>query len=344
MADAPAFLTETPLRGDAMDALSDVLRIMRLKGGVFLHGAFSHPWCISVKVAPQSCSPYLGETAHVIPYHYVLEGQMRIRIEDGLEIALNAGESIMFPRNDKHLLGSDLARAPVESRDYVARPIEGSLLEMRLDGRGPRTRIVCGFLGTADVRGNPVVNALPAALRLDVRDGSAGAWVSSMFHHAAEQIAAGRPGSEVLMSRLSELLFVEAIQRYVDTLPDKQVGWLMGLKDAYVSRALALMHARVAESWTVEALGKEVGLSRSALADRFGEVLGLPPMQYLANWRIHVAAHELADSNKSIGQVAQDVGYESEASFTRAFKRVMETPPATWRRRRARGSSPATTS
>lgn len=318
-----------------MDALSDVLRIMRLKGGVFLHGEFCHPWCISVKVAPQSCSRYLGETAHVIPYHYVLEGRMRVRMPDGLEIALEAGESVMFPRNDMHLLGTDLTRAPMQSRDYVARPIEGGLLEMKIDGGGPRTRIVCGFLGTEDVRGNPVMNALPAALHFNVRDGSAGAWISSMFHHAAEQIAGGHLGSEVLMSRLSELLFVEAIQNYVDRLPDKQAGWLTGLKDPYVSRALALMHARIGEPWTVDALGKEVGLSRSALAERFGDVLGLPPMQYLANWRIHVAAHELVNSGKSITQIAEDVGYESEASFTRAFKRVMETPPAAWRRQRS---------
>jgi len=303
-----------------MDALSDVLRIMRLKGGVFLHGEFFDPWCLSVKVEPQSCSRYLGETDHVIPYHYVLEGRMRVRMEDGLELDLEAGESVMFPRNDLHLLGSDLARPPAQSRDYVARPMEGGLLEMKVDGGGALTRIVCGFLGTEDVRGNPVVNALPAALRLDVRNGSASAWVSSMFHHAAEQIAAGHLGSEVLMSRLSELLFVEAIQRYVDTLPDRQPGWLAGLRDPYVSRALALMHARVAEPWTVDALGKEVGLSRSALAERFGEVLGLPPMQYLASWRIHVAAHELVSSNRSIAQVAQEVGYESDVDYQRNIR------------------------
>jgi AraC-like DNA-binding protein len=317
-----------------MDALSDVLRIMRLKGGVYLHGEFFAPWCISVQVQPQSCARWLGETAHVIPYHYVLEGRMRVRMTDGAEMELGPGESVMFPRNDVHLLGSDLDRPPEESRDYVARPIEGGLIEMVVGNEGARTRIVCGFLGSEDIRGNPVVGALPAALHIDMRDGSAGAWVSSMFHHAAEQIAAGHLGSEVLMSRLSELLFVEAIQRYVDTLPDRQPGWLAGLRDPYVSRALALMHARVAEPWTVEALGKEVGLSRSALAERFGEVLGLPPMQYLASWRIHVAAHELVSSNRSIAQVAQDVGYESEASFTRAFKRVMDAPPASWRRRR----------
>jgi len=210
-----------------MDALSDVLRIMRLKGGVFLHGEFRHPWCISVKVAAQSCSRYLGETAHVIPYHYVLEGRVGVRMPDSQEIALETGESVMFPHNDQHLLGTDLARAPVQSRDYVARPIEGGLLEMKLDGDGPRTRIVCGFLGSEAVRGNPIMNALPSALRLNMRDGSAGAWIGSMFYHAAEQIAAGHLGSEVLMSRLSELLFVEAIQRYVDTHPEtsSRAGW-----------------------------------------------------------------------------------------------------------------------
>jgi len=317
-----------------MDALSDVLRIMRLKGGVFLHGEFFDPWCIAVQVQPQSCARWLGETAHVIPYHFVLEGRMRVRMPDGFELELEAGESVMFPRNDMHLLGSDLDRAPEQSRDYVARPIEGGLLEIVVGERGARTRIVCGFLGTEDIRGNPVVGALPAALRIDMRDGSAGDWIRSSFHHAAEQIAAGHMGSEVLMSRLSELLFVEAVQRYAQTLPVERRGWLASLKDPYVSRAMALLHARVAEPWTVDALGKEVGLSRSALADRFGEVLGLPPMQYLAGWRIHVAAHELINSNKSILQIAQEVGYESEASFTRAFKRVMDAPPATWRRRR----------
>lgn len=318
-----------------MDVLSDVLRVMRLKGGVFVRGEFSAPWCLASRVSPQNCSPYLGETAHVIPYHFVLEGRMRVRVADGVEFELEPGESVMFPRNDPHLLGSDLDRPPVNGDDVVRRPVEGGLPSIVLDGGGERARVVCGFLGTEDIRGNPIVGALPATLRLDVRDGSAGEWVRSTFHHAAEQIAAGRLGSEVLMSRLSELLFVEAIQRYIETLPGEQTGWLAGLRDPYVSRALSLLHARVAEPWTVEALGREVGLSRSALADRFGEILGMPPMQYLVSWRIHVAAHELVHGSKSIPQIAQEVGYESEASFTRAFKRVMGAPPATWRRQRA---------
>lgn len=322
-----------------MDVLSDVLRVMRLTGGLFLRGEFSAPWCLAARVSPKSCSPYLGETAHVIPYHFVLEGRMRVRMPDRVEFELEPGESIMFPRNDPHLLGSDLDRPPVDGDDVVEPSTNGGLSSIVLGGGGERTRIVCGFLGSEDIRGNPVVGALPAALRLDVREGSAAEWIRTTFHHAAEQIAAGRLGSEVLMSRLSELLFVEAIQRYVEALPAEQTGWLAGLRDPYVSRALSLLHARLAEPWTVEALGREVGLSRSALADRFVALLGMPPMQYLMSWRIQVAAHELVHGSKSIPRIAQEVGYESEASFTRAFKRVMGAPPATWQRQRRSAST-----
>jgi AraC-like DNA-binding protein len=135
-----------------------------------------------------------------------------------------------------------------------------------------------------------------------------------------------------VFAKLSELLFVEAVRRYIEKLPDGQTGWLAGLKDLYVSRALALLHARIRHPWTVDELGREIGLSRSALADRFIQVIGVPPMQYLTNWRMQVAAQELINSGKSIPQIADEVGYESEASLTRAFKRAMGAPPATWRR------------
>jgi AraC-like DNA-binding protein len=244
----------------------------------------------------------------------------------------------MFPRNDPHLMGSDVSRPALSGDDVVQPPATGGgLLTIRLGESGERTRIVCGFLGAEDVQGNPVVGALPAALRLAARTGSAGDWIRSCFHHAAEQIAAGRTASEVMMSKLSELLFVEAVQRYAEDPQRQHTGWLAAFTDRQLARALALLHARVAEDWTVDALGHEVGLSRSALAARFVEILGVPPMQYLANWRIHSAAHELVNSGKAIPRIAQEVGYESEASFTRAFKRVMGAPPAAWRRRRLAG-------
>jgi transcriptional regulator GlxA family with amidase domain len=175
-------------------------------------------------------------------------------------------------------------------------------------------------------------------LRLDIRRDPSSDWVRSTFRFAADEIARGRVGSEAVMAKLSELLFVEAVRRHVETLPDEHRGWLAGLKDPFVSRAMALLHARMAEPWTVDGLGRQVGLSRSALAERFGRLLGMPPMQYLAHWRIHVAAQELRHSSKSISQIAEEVGYESEASLTRAFRRVMGAPPGIWRRRESASS------
>lgn len=316
-----------------MDALSDVLRTTRLKGGVFLHADLADPWCLAVRVAPESCNPYLGEAAEVIPYHYVLEGSLRIRLDDHTACELRPGELAMFPRNDYHLLGGDLSLPPTPSGEVVKRPENGGLLSIDLRGDGPRTRIVCGFLAGDKLQVNPVISALPAMLQLDYRQGPPADWIRSTFKYAADEIAGGRLGSETVFAKISELLFVEAIRRYVETLPEEQTGWLAGLKDPFISRALALLHARVSEPWTVDALGREVGLSRSALADRFNQVIGLPPMQYLTQWRINMAARELINSGKSIAQIAREVGYDSEASLTRAFKRLMDVPPAAWRRK-----------
>lgn len=317
-----------------MDALSDVLRVMRLTGGLFLYAEFCEPWCLSVKVAPKSCGAHLGPNAQIIPYHYVLDGRICVRMEDGVEFEAESGESVLFPRNDRHVLGSDLSLPAVPSETVVHFADDGSLATIMLDGTGSRTRVVCGFLGGEQVHGNPIIAALPSALRLNMRNSESAAWIRSTFRYAAEQIAAGRQGSEAIMGKLSEVLFVEAIQRYVETLGEAGTGWFAGLKDPFVSRALALLHARIEEPWTVDQLGRETGLSRSALAARFNEIIGLPPMQYLANWRIHVAARKLIEGNKPVLQIAQEVGYESEASFTRAFKRIMDMPPGAWRRLR----------
>jgi AraC-like DNA-binding protein len=148
------------------------------------------------------------------------------------------------------------------------------------------------------------------------------------------EIAARRAGSQTVLAKLSELLFVEAVRRYVETLPAGETGWLAGLKDPYVSRGLGLIHGAVSKPWTVDMLGREVGLSRSVLADRFARLIGEPPMRYLAHWRIQVAAHQLRTSDVSLARIAAQIGYESEAAFNRAFKRSFGVPPATWRKTR----------
>ena len=320
-----------------MDALSDVLRVANLTGGVFLHAEFFAPWCIAARVSPEHCAPALGSASHLIIYHYVVEGEFRFRLQqdDAQELVIEAGEIVLLPHNDLHLMGSDLKIRPVPGKDIIHPPTSGGLFTIHHGGDGKRTRMVCGFLGCAEGERNPVIASLPSLLKLNVEEGAAAEWIRSTFHYAAEEVAAGRPGSETVLAKLSELLFVETVRRHAESLPDGQTGWLAGLRDPFVARALALMHRNAARDWTVEELGREVGLSRSALADRFTRLIGVAPMHYLADWRMQIATEKLRNTNGSLAQVAQIVGYESEAAFSRAFKKAFGVAPATWRRAHA---------
>jgi AraC-like DNA-binding protein len=318
-----------------MDALSDVLRVAHLTAGVFLHAEFFAPWCTAARMAPEYCAPLLGPASHLIPYHYVLDGEMHVQVEGEEAFVLRPGEVVLFPRNDLHLLGSDLRLPPVMVRDIIRPPAEGGLYTIHHGGDGARTRLVCGFLGSDGVDGNPVISTLPAAMRLRIGESGAAEWIRSTFEYAADEVAGGRPGSETVLAKLSELLFVDAVRRYAATLPESQTGWLAGLRDNHVARALALLHRDMNRAWTVDELGREVGLSRSALAERFTRLIGVAPMHYLANWRMHVAAQELRNGSASLLQVANKVGYESEAAFSRAFKKAFGAAPATWRRARS---------
>jgi AraC-like DNA-binding protein len=315
-----------------MDALSDVLRTVCLKGAVFLHAEFTAPWCLHSEMEESDWRAILGDANHMIPYHYVVEGRLQARVDGGEPVEIGAGEVVLFPHNDSHLIGSTLAMPSIPAGSLVNVPAEGGLFSIRHGGGGEVTRIVCGFLGCDRLDGNPLASSLPRVLSLNRQEGTAGAWMRSSFQFAADEIAARRAGSATVLAKLSELLFVEAVRQYVDLLPQERTGWLMGLRDPFVARTLSLIHARVAEPWTVDDLGREVGLSRSALADRFTRLIGEPPMRYLARWRLQLAAHRLRVSGESLARIAEEIGYESEAAFNRAFKRQFGAPPATWRR------------
>jgi AraC-like DNA-binding protein len=289
---------------------------------------------MAARVTPEHCAPFLDPASHLIPYHYVVEGELHVRIdgEDEDTFLIGPGEVVLFPHNDLHLLGSDLDLPPVKGSDIIQPPKDGGLFSIRHGGDGARTRMICGFLACNSADGNPVISVLPAVIKLTTEEGGAAEWIRSTFQYAAAEVAAGHPGSETVLAKLSELLFVEAVRRYADSLPESQTGWLAGLRDRYVARALAVLHHDITRPWTVDELGREVGLSRSALAERFTRMIGMAPMHYLANWRMQVAAQELRNTGASLANVASTVGYESEAAFSRAFKKTFGTAPATWRR------------
>ena len=337
MTGRPAFLRATPrLHTATMDALSDVLRVVQLTGAVYLDGAFSAPWCVNVPADSALCSAYLPPSDRVVSFHLVTEGKCWAMLphQPGTALQVNAGDVIVVPQGETHMIGSatDLSprlMAPLLTDQVQTTP--GEVMTLAYGGGGAITRMVCGFLTAQDIWRNPLLTALPRLFTVAMR-GSNASWLESSLRFATEEAASAHAGRATVLAKLSELLFVEAVRRYVDTMPDDRKGWLAGLRDRLVARTLALMHARPAHPWTVEDLARQVGMSRSGLAQRFTDLLGVPPMQYLAQWRLQLAALQLRGADRPLALVAEDVGYESEAAFSRAFKREFGVPPATWRR------------
>jgi AraC-like DNA-binding protein len=329
----PNLLTDAPRGFEmvGMDALSDVLRFVGLTGGVFIDAEFTAPWAVSGKVAPELCRPYMVQPEYVVGFHYVVEGALVLTLGDGVARRIAAGELVMLPRNDLHVFGSAESRAECGVGALMRKPGASGVARIVHGGGGARTRMVCGFLG-GDVQLHPLLANLPSVMTLALATLPSGDWMERTFAYAAQTLADGDPGAATVMAKMSELLFVEAVRRYLAALPPEETGWLAGLRDPAIGRALSLMHARLNENWTADALAREVNMSRSTFADRFTALVGVPPMRYLLNWRMLVAKHKLQETRRTIVQIAFEVGYESEAAFTRAFRREFGQPPATWRK------------
>ena len=315
-----------------MDALSDVLRVLRLTGALFLDAEFTAPWC-AISVAGHPRSGFFSSADHVVFFHFLIEGRCKAKLVDGgAAVELGAGDALLLPSDDSHLMGSDLHLAPVVSDDLVHPTEPGGIMRIVHGGGGELTRFVCGFLACDKRLSRPVIDALPKMLRVPFGGNAAAEWLTGLMRLGARESSMPRPGSDTVLAKLAELLFVEAIRRYVESMPEEESGWFAGLRDRYVGRTLALMHDKPGEAWTLESLASQVGLSRSALAERFTGLIGQPPMQYLTRWRLTVAAQKLRSEPSSLAAVAEHIGYESEAAFNRAFKREFGMPPAAWRK------------
>ncbi len=312
------------------DALSDVLRSVRLIGGVFVDAQFTAPWCVTAQMSADECRRFLPAPKHVICYHYVSEGAMLLSIDDEPPIEVRAGEIVLLPGNDVHLLASQAGLAPINAADLIEVTSENEPRRIVHGGGGEATRLICGFLASDDAY-SPLIATLPKTLTLDVRQGTSGDWIEASLRFAAAEFAAGKLASSGIMSRLSELLLVEAVRQYSLTLRDDETGWLRGLRDPVIGRALALIHRGIGNPMSAEALAKEVGMSRSAFMDRFTAIVGKSPIRYQTVLRLQTAKLHLKETGKTIGQLAYNVGYASEEAFSRAFKREFGLPPARWR-------------
>lgn len=325
----------------SQDTLSDVLRTVRLQGAVFFHVTGGREWAAEAPASRDIASVVMPGAEHVMEYHVVTSGDCWAGIVGEQPVRLAEGDIIVFPHGDAHVLSSapGLRADPDPSWFHEAQfdqipfriAYEGTQGPIRVPpGHAGLTTLVCGFL-SCDIRPfNPLVATLPRLLHLRAGDG--GGWLEQFLQLAVAESQARRQGGEAMLARMSEMLFVDAVRRHVDSLPPDGTGWLAGLRDRFVGRALALLHAKPAEAWTIDELGRQVGLSRSALHERFVQFVGQPPMQYLAQWRMQLAAGLLRGSSSPVAAIALEVGYESEAAFARAFKRLVGQPPAAWRR------------
>jgi len=322
-----------------MDALSDVLKSVRLEGAIYLNAEFTAPWCVRGELGFASVRERLAGADHVAFFHFLTEGACKVRLAEGGEvIAAVAGDLILLPREGRHLLGTDLHLAPMEGKAEIT-PDPGSdaeLFQMRHGGGGAATRFVCGYLALSRSVFRPLFEALPRLLCIRIGDGPAAALLREMLRAGVRESADARPGANSMLAKLAEFMFVEAMRRHMATLPPEGKGWLAGVRDPHVGRALALLHAEPEKPWTVDALARAAALSRSALAERFTALMNESPMQYLTRWRLALAARTLRSGSDSVARVAESSGYESEAAFNRAFKKVAGVPPAAWRRGIAR--------
>ncbi len=318
------------------DTLSDVLKAVRLKGAVFFDVEASAPWVAEALPAKAIASAILPDSEHVMEYHVITSGSCWASVlgRESEAILLHAGDVVAFPQGDAHIMSSAPGMRGDPGPDSSTLPGEIAQLPvlMNLDGGGSeQTHLVCGFLGCDSRPFNPLIEALPSILHIRSPGAEHSSWLQQFSRFAVLEAGEKRLGGNGVLSKLGELMFADLVRRYVESLPEESRGWLGGLRDRHIGRALSLMHDAPTQPWTLDQLAREAGLSRSSFAERFTSYVGIPPMQYLQKWRLQIAASRLRDGDANIATIAADVGYESEAAFSRAFKRVIGTSPADWR-------------
>lgn len=314
-----------------MDVVSEVLGAVKLNGAFYFNGEFSAPW--GVRTPPSSVlAPYLGRSeGHVIIFHLLTEGHGFAGLESSPLMPLAAGDIVVFPHGDAHIVASAVAANAVDYEGELHRIMEQGLRVSRVGGGGEVTRFVCGYLSCDRELSRILLAGLPGVFKVNVREEGTGLWLENAIRFSVTEAGALPAGGEAVLARLAEALFIETLRRYIAALPAGQTGWLAGARDPEVGKALALLHHDPAKPWTIANLAHEVGLSRSVLAERFRHFLNEPPMTYLLRWRLQLGARLLQTTNRSVADIAAEVGYESEPAFNRAFRREYGTPPARFR-------------
>jgi AraC-like DNA-binding protein len=314
-----------------MDAFSEILSGVKLNGAIFFTAEFSAPWGFSAPESKETAAFLAPGAEHLVPYHLVIEGRAVVQVA-GESLELEPGDVVIFPHGAAHQMTSGKGTAPPFPNYGIYGKIQArDLSPLRAGGGGDVTRFACGYMTCDPYQSRPILNGLPQVFKVNLRADRAGHWLENSILHLVEEAASGRVGSEAMLAKLSEAMFVETLRRYVAGLPEQEMGWLAGARDPIVGKSLGVLHSRIAQAWTIADLADEVGISRSALVERFTKYLSEPPMTYLTRWRLQLAARSLEKTSRGVAEIAAGVGYESEAAFNRAFKREFGQPPGRYR-------------
>lgn len=309
------------------DTLSDVLQVTRLSGGMFFRLNLRAPFSVNTLDNETVRRNFAGGAGRVLPFHMVTQGPIWFEVDGSDPVKLESGDIIVIPHGTHHSVADTPGVKPL-SVDEIGSGISGFPPTLTWGGSGPESRVLCGFFSCSRRLFNPFMESLPEVM-LVRNDPQRTHWLEATLEKTFDETLMNRQGGGALIEGLTSLLFMEVVQRHLEqSVPE---GWLAGLSDPIVGTALKLMHQQPAEPWTVESLAQSAAASRSLLADRFLQTVGMTPIKYLTGWRLELAAARLLESNDSVAEIAAQVGYTSETSFSRAFKRYSGQPPAGWR-------------
>lgn len=318
------------------DPLTSIVRSLDLMGGVFLDAEFTAPWAITAHVTREDRRLFLDTRHHVLAYHLVTDGEALVSLDHKpgyrSQHVARAGDVVFLPANPLHILASDHGRLPVSGDDVLTPAGEAGLMRIRHGGGGERTKVMCGFI-SARAGPGALLAALPELLVVRIPGAATLTWIEASMVLAAQELAAGRVAASGVVSRLSEVLLIEALRAHLEEArPGK--GWLAGMADPRIAKALALVHSGGRDQTSVASLAEAAGLSRSAFVERFTATMGVGPRQYVLEQRIHAAQALLRETRLSMAEIAHRVGYDAPEAFFRAFKRVVGHTPAEWRENR----------
>ena len=327
MSEQPADMSETP---GVHERVREGLRCLELSGALFLRAHFSSPWAYESPKSEEMVQMLKPGDRRIVLFHIFTEGQCRVALDGAEETDFVAGDIAIFPFSDRHFVGDPSLSSAVHIGTLLPPSPWKTMPIVRHGGGGRATSMVCGYLYSDDLPFNPVLASLPPLVRVRPSGGPLAKWVAASVEyalHASERANDADP----LLQRLPELLFTECLCEHARQAPASS-GWLAGLADPCVGRALACMHRHPEQDWTMETLAKRAATSRSVLDDRFRQLLGRAPMAYLTAWRLQLASRKLRTTDATLAEVAEAVGYSSEASFSKAFKRHAGVAPSEWRR------------